>query len=311
MRVHQAHKQYVRWLLATRDLSPHTIRAYDGDVAAFGKHLGMRALVSQIDHECLLVFVEELRASGLSALSIRRRVSGLRGFCKWLLASRLLDCDPWSDITLSAGRQRKLPRIVPAHELDRLFASLQKAAGIGGAGDPDNVLSRPHEYTTLLAVALMVATGVRVNELVSIKCVDIDLASRSFRIVGKGRRERHVFLTNDWITSLTRAYLDARNELGLGQTQLLFNSCHEPLTTQAMRSRLAKAAFDAGLSIRVTPHMLRHTAATQLIEAGVDIRYIQRLLGHASLTTTEIYTHVSDQALRRMVSDADVLKRLL
>jgi integrase/recombinase XerD len=78
-----------------------------------------------------------------------------------------------------------------------------------------------------------------------------------------------------------------------------------------MRARLVNAARDAGLGIRVTPHMLRHTAATQLIESGVDIRYIQRLLGHASLSTTEIYTHVSDGALRRVVSDADVVGKLL
>jgi integrase/recombinase XerD len=78
-----------------------------------------------------------------------------------------------------------------------------------------------------------------------------------------------------------------------------------------MRSRLRKVARDAGLSDKVTPHMLRHTAATQLIEAGVDIRYIQRLLGHASLSTTEIYTHVSDRALRRVVSKADVVGRLV
>jgi integrase/recombinase XerD len=78
-----------------------------------------------------------------------------------------------------------------------------------------------------------------------------------------------------------------------------------------MRSRLVKAARAAGLSARVTPHMLRHTAATQLIEAGVDIRYIQRLLGHASLSTTEIYTHVSDRALSRVVSKADVLGKVL
>ncbi len=78
-----------------------------------------------------------------------------------------------------------------------------------------------------------------------------------------------------------------------------------------MRRRLAHAAQAAGLGARVTPHMLRHTAATQLIEAGVDIRYIQRLLGHASLTTTEIYTHISDRALRQVLSDADVLGRRL
>ena len=171
--------------------------------------------------------------------------------------------------------------------------------------------SGPSSSTTLLAVALMVATGVRVNEVVGIKCPDIDLPGRSLRVLGKGRRERQVFLTNDWITGLTRAYLKTRVALGLEHPHLLFNSRHDPLTAPAMRLRLVKAAGDAGLGARVTPHMLRHTAATQLIEKGVDIRYIQRLLGHASLSTTEIYTHVSDRALKRVVSDADVLGGLL
>src|SRR5207302_4651373 len=133
---------------------------------------------------------------------------------------------------------------------------------------------RPRESTTLLAVALMVATGVRVNEVVSIKCQDIDLPGRSLRIVGKGRRERQVFLTNDWIKGLTHRYLKMRAAVGVEHRHLLFNSRHDPLTASAMRSRLVKAARDAGLGARVTPHMLRHTAATQLIEAGVDIRYI-------------------------------------
>ena len=156
----------------------------------------------------------------------------------------------------------------------------------------------------------MVATGLRVSEVVSIQYQDIDLSGRTVRIVGKGRRERQVFLTNRWIHALTRAYLETRAGLHVAHSNLLFNRRHGPLTAPAMRSRLAKAAGHAGLSARVTPHMLRHSAATQLIEAGVDIRYIQRLLGHASLSTTEIYTHVSDQALRRVVSDADVLGRL-
>jgi integrase/recombinase XerC len=311
MQVCQAREQYLRWLLVTKDLSPHTIRAYDGDIAAFERHLGTRAFVHRIDRDCLVAFMEEQRAAGLSSTSIRRRASGLRGFCGWLLSCRLLESDPWVGTTVAAGRSRKLPRILPTQELDRLFRSLRKTAGVDDASDSDEVLHRPHEATTLLAVALMVATGVRVHEVVSIKCQDIDLSGRSLRIVGKGRRERQVFLTNDWITGLTRAYLKTRVSLGLEHAHLLFNRRHNSLTAPAMRSRLAKAAQDAGLRARVTPHMLRHTAATQLIEAGVDIRYIQRLLGHASLTTTEIYTHVSDRALRRVVSDADVLEKLL
>ena len=157
----------------------------------------------------------------------------------------------------------------------------------------------------------MVATGVRVNESVSIRHQDINLPGRTLRLVGKGRRERQVFLPNDWIAGLTSAYIEARSSLGVEHSRLLFNLRFEPLTPSAMRSRLAKAARAASLETHVTPHMLRHTAATQLIEAGVDIRYIQRLLGHASLSTTEIYTHVSDHALHRVVSDADVLGRFV
>jgi site-specific recombinase XerD len=311
MQVRQARKQYVRWLIAARDLSRHTVRAYSGDVAAFERHIGFRAGVSEIDRDQLLAFMEGQRAAGLSSASIRRRAAGLRGFCRWLRASRLLDADPWEGVIVSVGRSRRLPRLVPGHELDRLFLFLRETAGVAERADSADVLLHPHESTTLLAVALMVATGMRVTEVVGLKCQDVDLAGRSLRIVGKGRRERQVFLTNDWITSLTAAYLTARDAHELRHSHLLFNRHHDPLSEPAIRSRLTKAAQEAGLSARVTPHMLRHTAATQLIEAGVDIRFIQRLLGHASLSTTEIYTHVSDRALRQVVSDADVLGRLL
>lgn len=311
MQVCQAREQYVRWLLVTKDLSPHTIRAYDGDIATFERYLGEPGLVGQIDQDRIVGFMEELRADGLSSKSIRRRVSGLRGFCRWLLSRDLLDSDPSVGVPVHAGRSRALPRIVPQHELDRLLQSLRSTAGLGDVIDPNLVLCRPHESTTLLAVALMVATGARVHEVVGLRCDDIDLPGRNLRITGKGRRQRQVFLTNDWITGLTHAYLMARNALGISHPQFLFNWNHDALTAPALRSRLVKAAQDAGLAIRITPHMLRHTAATQLIEAGVDIRFIQRLLGHASLTTTEIYTHVSDRALSRVVSDADVLGGLL
>jgi integrase/recombinase XerD len=309
MQMHQARTQYVRWLLVTRDLSPHTIRAYESDIAAFERYLGIRASVRNIDRDRLVSFIERQRDAGLSSMSIRRRASALRGFSRWLVSRRLLDSDPWAGATVAVGRSRKLPRLLPSHDLDRLLLSLRKSAGMSAGTETAAVLNQPHESTTLLAVALMVATGVRVNEVVSIKCQDIDLPGRSLRIVGKGRRERQVFLTNDWIGALTGAYLETRGALGIEHAHLLFNRHNDPLTAPAMRSRLVKAARAAGLSARVTPHMLRHTAATQLIEAGVDIRYIQRLLGHASLSTTEIYTHVSDGALRRVVSDADVLGR--
>ena len=260
MQVSQAREQYVRWLLVTRDLSPHTIRAYDGDIAAFERYLGARAFVRRIDRDRLVGFLEDQRAAGLSPASIRRRASGLRGFCRWLLSARLLKTDPWVGTTIGAGRSRTLPRFVPSHDLDRLLLSLRRTAGIEASGDPPDLLARPHESTTLLGVALMVATGARVAEVVSIRCQDVDLPSCGLRILGKGRRERQVFLTNDWIKNLTRAYLDTRAALGVRHPELLFNRRREPLTAAAMRSRLVKAAGAAGLGARVTPHMLRHTA---------------------------------------------------
>src|SRR5437879_1585440 len=104
LQVCQAREQYVRWLLVTRDLSPHTIRAYDSDIVAFERHLGMRAFVSHIDRDRLVAFLEEQREAGLSSSSIRRRASGLRGFCKWLLSCGLLDADPWVGATVALGR---------------------------------------------------------------------------------------------------------------------------------------------------------------------------------------------------------------
>jgi len=313
MQVTQARTQYIRWLLATRDLSPHTIRAYDGDLASFARFVGANFDVEEVDRDGVVAFIEAQKAAALSPASLRRRAAALRGFCRWLLSEGLISADPWSSTSLALGRSRRLPRILTAHELNLLIGFLARAAHVETSRPPDrrSVGRRPHEATTLLAVALMVTTGVRVNESVGIRCEDINLPGRTLRLVGKGRRERQVFLPNDWIAGLTGAYIEARSSLGIGHSRLLFNLRYEPLTPPAMRSRLAKAAKAAGISQRVTPHMLRHTAATQLIEAGVDIRYIQRLLGHASLSTTEIYTHVSDHALHRVVSDADILGRFV
>lgn len=306
MQVAHARVEYVRWLLITRDLSPHTIRAYEGDIAAFERHVGAHARVESIDREQLFGFMEAQREAGLASTSIRRRASGLRGFCRWLSSLKLLVGDPWAGTTVAVGRARKLPRLLSAHDLRLLLGTVRATSG---ERDPnaDGTLALPHESTTLLAVGLMVTTGVRVNEVVALTCNDIDLQSRSLRILGKGRRERQVYLTNAWITDLTRTYLRTRATLGIEHEHLLFNQRLDPLTPTSMRARLRKAAREAGIAVHVTPHMLRHTAATQLIEAGVDIRYIQRLLGHASLSTTEIYTHVTNPALQRVVSEADVL----
>jgi integrase/recombinase XerD len=309
MLLEDAQPHFVRWLTSTKDLSLHTIRAYAGDVAALVRHVGPARTVDDISAELILGFLLHLRAQGLSEVSLKRRLAGIRCFAQWLLLTTALASDPCQDLAIRFVRTRRLPRAVPPSDLHRLFASLLRTAGVTDWSAPSRT-ARPNELTTLLSTALMVTTGVRVSELTSIRLMDMDMSAGEIRILGKGRRERTVYLPGGWLAALCELYLQTRDQLGVGHDRLLFNQFKNPLTPSAVRLRLAKACQRAGLSRKVTPHMLRHSAATQLLESGLDIRYVQRLLGHASITTTEIYTHVTDRALRQLITDANVFESI-
>lgn len=310
MEFEQAREAYLRWLDVTRNLSEHTLRAYSSDLKLLERHVGACTPIRSLSADSLFEFLESQRRSGLTTSTIRRRACSLRGYCSWLVTEELLPRNPWNAIRLDMRRPRHLPRPVPSHELRQLLVHLSARAGLS-RGDGSFSLEHSAAATTLLSVALMVATGVRVGEVVAICERDIDIPHRQLRIRGKGSRERQVYLPNDWVAALTASYGRLRCELKVEQPRFLFNRHGDPMSTGALRTRISKASSEAHLAHPVTPHMLRHSAATELIEAGVDIRYVQRLLGHASLSTTEIYTHVADRSLRRVLTEADVLGRAL
>jgi integrase/recombinase XerD len=252
-------------------------------------------------------FFEAQRSAGICSSSLRRRSSGLRSFCGFLERQGHLHESPWPHDAFMFRKIRSLPRALSGIDLTRLTKHLILQTEI--EGDPVQVtpLRRSDAFTTLLATSLLITTGVRVAELVTFAVTDVDVPNRTIRVMGKGRRERVVYLTNDWIAELANEYLIIRQDMKVSHDRVFFNARRRPLSTSGMRRRLTKAAKAAGIQRRVTPHMLRHSAATQLIESGVDIRFVQRLLGHASLATTEIYTHVTNRALRDAVTTADVL----
>lgn len=161
--VAEARVRYFQWIAASRDLSRHTVRAYESDVIELERHVGGDTPIGSLDASVLIGFLEALRESGLAATSVRRRAAGVRGFCDWMAASGLLDADPWPGALPVGTRSRRLPRVVPAHELHRLLAFLRAAAGFDGPPGERKVAARPHESTTLLAVTLMLATGMRVR----------------------------------------------------------------------------------------------------------------------------------------------------
>lgn len=304
-----ARDRYIIWLRESRDASRHTVRAYGCDVAALIAELPECRHVNELSPEAIQLFFEHQRSMGLRPATLRRRAAAIRGFCRFLREQGLAGSMPWPSSDVVFRRSQTLPRAVPHDTLTRLVDYLIREAGVAEDLTPDAPLSNPIAATTLVGTSLMLATGVRVGELVSLRTCDIEFAERSVQVLGKGRRERIVYLTDDWLAHLVRAYLQTRICLGIEHERLLFNSRRSPLSEAGVRARLAVASINAGLGRRVTPHMLRHSAATQLIESGVNIRFVQVLLGHASLATTEIYTHVTDQALREAVSAADVLRR--
>jgi integrase/recombinase XerD len=159
-------------------------------------------------------------------------------------------------------------------------------------------------------VVALFTTGLRISELTAVTLPDVSIASKAIRVRGKGERERTVYFAGAKATGILSAFLERRMRLKTPTRQLLTSFSGVALTSHVVRLRLRGLAERAGLSRRVTPHMLRHTAATKLIEAGVDIRLVQRLLGHSSITTTQIYAQVSDLTLRNRMDRADTLSRL-
>ena len=311
MNLGQATRSYLDWLGSTRTMSEHTLRAYGGDLVALTDQLGANTPANTVSADKLVEFIVVQRHHGLAAATIRRRASAVRGFCKWLQRIGVVADDPWRDVDIRIRQPKRLPRPARDESVRRLLASLCRSADVSRATIPVGPFQRPYEANTLVAVALMLATGLRVGEVATLRCDDLDPDARSARVIGKGSRERQVYLSSDWIVGLMQAQLKTRCRLGVRHRCLLFNRSGGLMATASLRNRVCKELKLAGIDEHITPHILRHTAATQLIDSGVDIRFVQRLLGHASLTTTEQYTRVADTSLRRVLAQADTLGRLL
>lgn len=306
MRLDDAIPEFAEALRGRDDLSPHSIRAYVADARSLATFLGPGASAADLSRDALDRFVEHLLASGLKRSSARRRIAGIRKFCSWLSSNGWLDANPAARCSVKPARERTLPKALSTQDAARLLIHLR--AKSDAACETAGWWCTP-ATSTYLAAALMVATGLRVGELASLTVGDVNVADGSIRVLGKGRRERVVYVPPGQMLSSLDDYMTQRSA-GMNDP-LVANRFGRGLSTAALRDRISRAARQAGIERRTTPHMLRHTCATHLLDAGVDIRIVQRLLGHASISTTEIYTHVTDTSLRRAVCRADVIGSIL
>ena len=275
-------------LLAARR-APRTVEAYRRDLTQLAVWLGGR--VGEAGTESLERWIAEQRAAGLSASTVARRVAALRGFYRHQLLLGTRSDNPAAALELPR-RTRKLPRTLSAAEAERL---VEAAAG-----------TTPRAMRDRALVELMYGAGLRVSETLGLRRGAVDLDGRLVRAFGKGSKERIVPLGRPAADALRRyiamgrPHLDRRN-----RPELFLNARGGPLTRAGAFLILRRLAERAGLEPqRVHPHLLRHSFATHLLEGGADLRSVQEMLGHADLSTTELYTHVSDRRRRELYFQA-------
>ncbi len=295
--------RYLRMCAEERTLSTNSLLAYEQDLTCFGTFLKARP-GEAFDDQLILAYLRHLRTGKeLRPASVRRRILTVRAFTKWLAANEIIPAWPFQDLELELKLPKRLPRPVERHVVSELLLTEGPVPGMASTPFAPGTV-------TLLAVRLMVATGVRVGELANIRIQDVTDQSTRIRIRGKGNKERNVFIGNRSLAQDLSGFQSARRDLGLDHDFLFVNRNMKRLSEQAIRTRLKKLSNTLGLPKAITPHQFRHSAATFLIEEGVDIRVVQRLLGHSSIATTEIYTRVSDASLISALAAADPLGKL-
>jgi integrase/recombinase XerD len=269
--------------LATARLAPRTVEAYRRDLANLAAWLGDSP--ARADGEQLAGYVASLRAEGRAATTIARRVAAIRSFYRHQMLLGTRTDNPAAELELPR-RRRTLPRTLSPGEAERL---IDAAAG-----------TTPRLLRDRALVELLYGAGLRVGETVSLDRSSVDLERRFVRCIGKGSKERVVPIGREAVDALRRylargrPYLDRRH-----RPELFLNAQGGALTRAGVFLILRKLAAKAGLEPeRVHPHLLRHSFATHLLEGGADLRSVQEMLGHADLSTTELYTHISDRRRR-------------
>lgn len=285
------------WLPANTR-SPRTIAAYRVDLAQFARFLGDSAhSIRSVTRDHVLAWVLSMQHGGLSTASIRRKIAALKSFFAALTRRGLLGDSPLRDLQLSLGGAVAVVRAVPRSAI----AALLNRAKVASRCKSRSASKRFEALRNCCIIRLLISTGIRVGELVTTRVDDIDLDSGTLLIHGKGLRERIVPICAVDDVSILKRYLALRT-LSVPTSRALFVSPRGvTVSTDAVRRLLRSVAAKAGLG-RITPHMLRHTAATLLLENGADIRVVQVLLGHHSIRTTERYTHVTQGHLRRAIA---------
>lgn len=303
MRLQKAVNQFLEGYFATCQRSEKTIRAYTLDLDQFCAFQGTRQDLQAVTPEHLEEWAEELKEAKYASTSIRRKFASLKVFFNYWVRKRQLDRSPAWNLRLDLAPQRVLTKALTQSEMEKILKQArrehQEAKG-RGEGSPEEYLA----LRNLTIVEVLYATAMRVGELVNLKLGDFREEESAFVINGKGGRQRLAYLPDIESVELCRAFVDRRHRIARANNPdpLFADTRGRPIATQTVSRSLALMAHAGQVAKAVTPHMIRHTAATLLLRNGADLRVVQEYLGHSSIMTTQRYTHVSKEHLRGVVS---------
>lgn len=284
-------ERFLHYIEVEKNYSPNTIKGYQDNIEMFLDFLEQKKCSSfrRVDDRLVRAYLVELYHHQYAKKTVARHISSLRSLFKFLLQEGIIEENPMELIS-NPKLDKKLPTVLNYEEMEELLES------------PD--LSTPLGVRDACMWEVLYSTGIRVSELVSLKLQDINYSLKQIKVLGKGSKERYVLFGSICERRL-KEYLKVRENLNVHHSEYLFlNAQGEKLTTHGVRFIMKKYVRMGDFKGNVTPHMIRHTFATDMLNEGADLKSVQELLGHENLSTTQIYTHVTNERLRKVYLDS-------
>lgn len=304
MHLDKACTEFLSGYFSTHERSSKTLAAYRSDLSQFQKFAGDEKELAEIESTLIEEWAAQLKRDHYAPASIKRKIVLLKVFCSYWVRRGTLSQSPFWRIKLSLGRIEQLPRALSELEMKAFFTQIGREKLVDhqkpphsepAGGRPSNTDYRGLRNWALFDI--LFATGIRVGEASALDLADFLVHEATFKIRGKGGRDRIAFAADEASLRVQKSHLDMRRQIVTKSSALFVNSAGGRLSTQGITNVIAKMSREAGIERRVTPHMLRHTVATLLLRNGVNIRVVQEFLGHASIATTQRYTHISKEYL--------------
>lgn len=278
--------EFLNYLEYERNYSNNTILAYQNNLEQFESFCKQENIknIKDIDYNFIRKYMEYLYKKNYTTSSINRMLSVLRSFFKYLNSENKIDNNPLNLIT-GPKLVRKLPKYLTINDVEKILATPDLNSDIG--------------IRDALILELLYVSGIRVSELVNIKINDINVSNKTIKIIGKGNKERIVFVGNRFLELLTKYYKIRHHFLKYSNDFLILSKTGRKINPREIRNIINVIKTKAGITKNISPHTFRHTFATHMLNEGADLRSVQELLGHENLSTTTIYTHLTNEKLRR------------